>query len=60
MKTDAVVLLEGLESLCDAGRQGGGARCVRPAAGLAVMLTGASAFNTEVSFLVSDILSYIQ
>lgn len=44
VKTVAVVLLEG-----DAGSQGGGARCVRPAAGLAVMLTGASAFNTEVS-----------
>ena len=49
MKTDAVVLLEGLESLCDAGSEGGGVRCVRPAAGLAVMLMGASAFNTKVS-----------
>lgn len=55
-----MVLLEGLESLCDAGSQGGGARCVRPAAGLAVMLTGVSAFNTEVSFWSQDILSYIQ
>lgn len=43
-------LLEGLESLRDAGRQGGGVPWFRPAAGLAVMLLGASAFNTEVSF----------
>lgn len=42
--------LEGLESLRDAGSQGGGVPWFHPTAGLAVMLLRASAFNTEVSF----------